>query len=84
MRALVARRDEPRPAAGLTKRAAVLGLRGTRTIMSHGALVHGHARPVRRWAVPCAVSADFCAAAQDASGDRDQHQRAEHEPQARR
>jgi hypothetical protein len=57
--------------------------RGTRTIRSHGALVHGHAGPVGHRAVPRAVSADLRAAAQHASGDQDQHQSAEQEPQAR-
>jgi hypothetical protein len=85
MRTLVARRGEPRPADGLPKRAVVHGLPRARTIRSHGAIVHGHARPVgRRRAVPCAVSADLGAAAQHASGDQDQHQRAEQEPEARR
>jgi hypothetical protein len=85
MRTLVPRRGEPRPAAGLTKRVPVLGLRRARTIRSHGAIVHGHAQPVGRcWAVPCAVSADLRTAAQHASADQDQHQSAKQEPQARR
>ena len=56
--------------------------RGARTIGSHGALVHGHVRPVGRRAVARTVSADLHGAAQDASGNQDQHQRAEQEPQA--
>ena len=84
MRTPMPRRGEPRPAVRLTRRAAVLRLRGARTTRSHGALVHGHARPVgRRRAVPCTVSADVRAAAQHASGGQDQHQSAEQEPQAR-
>ena len=57
--------------------------RGARTIRNHGALVHGHARPVGHRAVPCAMSADLRAAAQHASGDHDHHERAEQKPQAR-
>jgi hypothetical protein len=60
------------------------GERGARTIRSRGAPVHGHAQPVGRRAVPCTMSADLRVAAQQASGDQDQHQRAEQEPQARR
>jgi hypothetical protein len=85
MRTLVTRRGEVSPAAGLPKRAVVHGLRRARTIRSHGAIVHGRAPPVGRCrVVPCAVSADLGAAPQQASGDRDQHQRAEQEPEARR
>ena len=60
------------------------GERGARTIRSRGAPVHGHAHPVGRRAVPCTMSADLRAAAQHASGDQNQHQSAEQEPQARR
>ena len=56
---------------------------GARTGKSHGTLVHGHARPVRHRAVSRAVSADLSPAAEHASGDHDQHQSAEQEPQAR-
>jgi hypothetical protein len=84
MRTLVPRRGEPRPAAGLTQRAAVHGLRRARTIRSHGAPVHGHARSVGRRAVPRTMSADLRAPAQHASGDQDQHQSAEQKPEARR
>ena len=59
------------------------GERGARTIRSHGALVYGHARPFGRLAVPRTVSADRRAAPQQASGDQDQQQSAEQEPQAR-
>jgi hypothetical protein len=85
MRTLVPRRGEPGPVAGMPKRVVVHGLRRARTIRSHGAIVHGHAQSVgRRRAVPCAVSADLGAAAQQASGDQDRHQRQEQEPEARR
>jgi hypothetical protein len=56
--------------------------RGAPTIGSHGALAHGHARPVSRQAVARAASADLHAGSQHASGNQDQHQGAEQEPQA--
>jgi hypothetical protein len=84
MRTLVPRRGEPSPAAGVTRRATVLGLRGARAIRTCVALVHGHARPVSRLAVPSTMGADIGAAAQHASADQDQHQSAEQEPQTRR
>jgi hypothetical protein len=69
VRTLVPRRDEG----------------GAPSIRSHGALGHGHAGVVGRpRAVPCTVNADFRTAAQHASGDQNQHQSAEHKPQARR
>jgi hypothetical protein len=55
---------------------------GARTIRSHEALVHGHA--VGRRAVPCTMGGELRATAQQPSGDQDQHQSAEQEPQARR
>jgi hypothetical protein len=60
------------------------GEHGARTLRSHGATVHGHARLVSRRAVPTTMGADFRAAGRNASADQDQHQRPEQEPQARR